>query len=210
MNCIDLSHELVTGMPVYPGTASPEFESHKVLEKDGYREMSLKFFSHVGTHMDAPAHLLPEGWTLDRFPVGYFAGKGCKVDVREVGGVIGLDVLTEYSEQIEESDFVILQSGWSARWGTEDYFGRFPVLSPEAANWLVERDLKGIGLDMISVDPIDSGSFPIHHILLGQNVVIIENLMNLEALPEAGFELFCFPLKLKEADGAPVRAIGAI
>ncbi len=84
------------------------------------------------------------------------------------------------------------------------------MLSPEAAQWLVDADIKGVGIDMISVDEVDSTDFAIHNILLGADLVIIENLTNLEALPDSEFSFYCFPLRIEHADGSPVRAVAAV
>jgi len=84
------------------------------------------------------------------------------------------------------------------------------LLTPEAAEYLVSCNLKGIGLDCISVDGVASEMLPIHHILLGAGLVIVENLTNLSALPGDGFNFCCFPLAIEDADGSPVRALGLV
>jgi kynurenine formamidase len=158
--------------------------------------------------MDAPAHIIPGARTLDEFPVDRFAGKACVVDVSGVEvGKIELDELEARSEAIRESDFVLFRSGWSRYWRSDQYFKDFPVLSPEAAQRLVEADIKGVGIDMISVDEVDSTEFTVHNILLSAEMVIVENLRNLELLPESVFFFSCYPLRIEQADGSPVRAV---
>ncbi|MEI6855897.1 hypothetical protein [Psychrilyobacter sp.] len=94
--------------------------------------------------------------------------------------------------------------------GGKKYFNGFPTLTIEAAKYLVEFNLKGIGIDAISIDPMESVNFDVHHILLKKDLVIIENLKNLKKLIDKNFELYIIPLKIKGLDGSPVRAIAKI
>ncbi len=211
MKLIDLTHVVKPGMTVFPGTEAPVFEVGSSIDKDGFEEKKITMFSHTGTHMDAPAHIIAGARRLDEFPIGKFSGQACVVDVDSNDAVkIDVEVLKSRGEAILESDFVILRSGWSQLWDSDEYFRNFPVLSPEAAQWLVEANIKGVGLDMISVDECDSTDFAVHNILLGADLVIIENLTNLELLPDSVFSFYCFPLRIDQADGSPVRAVAAV
>jgi len=211
MRFVDLTHVVKPGMTVFPGTEPPVFEVGSAIETDGFEEKKITMFSHTGTHMDAPAHIIPGARKLDQFPIEKFSGKACVVDVSDAApGKIGLDALEARAEAILESDFVILRSGWSRHWDSEEYFRGFPVLSHEGAQWLVDAEIKGVGIDMISVDEVDSTVFAIHNILLGADLVIIENLTNLDALPDSEFSFHCFPLRIEHADGSPVRAVAAV
>ena len=211
MRTIDLTHVVKPGMTVFPGTEPPVFEVGSAIETDGFEEKKITMFSHTGTHMDAPAHIIPGARKLDQFPIERFCGPACVVDVSgDDVGKIGVEVLEARAEDILASDFVILRSGWTRHWDSENYFRGFPVLSPEAARWLVAADIKGVGIDMISVDEVDSTAFAVHNILLGAELVIIENLTNLEALPDSAFTFYCFPLRIEDADGSPIRAVAAV
>ncbi len=210
MKMIDLTHTIEESMPVYPGTEPPRIIEATTVEVEGFAEKLLTLFSHTGTHMDAPAHMLKEGICLDQMEVSKFMGKAVLVDTEGISGKeVDLEDLLQFKAALDESDYLILRTGWSKFWGTDDYFGPFPVLSQKAAKWVSERGLKGIGVDAISVDPIDSTVLPNHLILLGSGMVIIENLTNLEKLPQS-FSLFCLPLKIGHADGAPIRAVGLL
>lgn len=123
---------------------------------------------------------------------------------------IELSDLEQHQNRIRNSEFILLYTGWSRLWGKETYFQGYPVLSLEAAQWLSNFELKGLGTDMISVDEAGSSEFPIHRILLARNIIIIENLTNLQSLPNIDFIFSCFPLKIKQADGSPVRAMAII
>lgn len=207
MKIIDLSHRIEPGMPVYPGTEGPVFEHPFDLARDGFVEMRISMMSHTGTHMDAPAHILDRGKTLDRMPISAFYGQGVCIDVKAEQKEIAAQDLTAYEDMIKTADFVLFRTGWSRLWGTAGYFERYPVLSPEAAHRLSELGLKGVGFDTISADGPADTSFLIHGILLGKDMIILENLANLDLLPRAGFSIACFPLHFSGADGSPVRAV---
>jgi kynurenine formamidase len=108
---------------------------------------------------------------------------------------------------LQGCDFILLETGWSRFWETPAYFNDYPVLTPEAAHLLADCRPKGIGLDTISVDGIQEPGLPNHKIFLGQDTVIIENLTRLDRLPQEPFQFYCFPLKFKDSDGSPIRAV---
>ena len=208
MRIIDLSHPLKPGMPVYPGTEPPLFEVGCTIAGDGFLERKITFFSHTGTHIDAPAHIFEDGDTLDRMPLERFHGPGCVVNVADLGSpTIETADLEKHQQMIAGSDFLLIRTGWSRFWGTAAYFENYPVLSVAAADWLCRFDLKGIGLDAISADVAGSKNLPVHHRLLGRGIVIVENLTNLAALSGLDFTFSCLPLKIEQADGSPVRAV---
>ncbi|RPI74606.1 MAG: cyclase family protein [Desulfobacteraceae bacterium] len=208
MKIIDLTHTIEPNMPCYPGTEPPKFAKLCTLEEHGFVEHKITFFSHIGTHMDAPAHVLPRARTLDQFDVGHFAGRAVCLDLMRLSKqTIDLRDLTPYRETIADKEFVLLCTGWDRFWGTPEYFKDFPVLSREATEWLAEFNLKGVGLDMISIDAMDSVDLANHKILLARDTLIIENLTGLAELGQEAFTFICLPLKFREADGAPVRAM---
>jgi arylformamidase len=211
MALIDLSHTIEPLMPVFPGTFPPALTAACTLADHGFRELSLSMVSHTGTHVDAPAHLLEHGRTLDQYPLESFYGTARVIDVsKSAGGVIELSALAGLSQPIQDVDFVLLRTGWSTLWGQRAYFGSFPTLSEDAAQFLVERRIKAVGVDAISVDPIDSRSLPIHRTLLGAGILILENLTNLDLLPTNEFTLSFLPLPVQNADGFSVRAVAIV
>ena len=211
MRLIDLSHVIEENMHVYPGTEKPTLSIACTVREHGFLERRLDMFSHTGTHMDAPAHMIEDGACLDELPVERFFGKAVVIDATGCAGQkIGMRELQPREKAIAASDFVLFRTGWSRYWGREEYFRGFPVLEPEAAVWLVAQGLSGIGVDAISVDPADGGEYEVHGALLGGGLVVIENLTNLHVLPAEGFHFSCFPLPLKDADGSPVRAVALL
>lgn len=208
MKIIDLSHLVHSDMPVYPGTELPNFKIVHTLEKECFRETKMTFYSHTGTHIDAPGHMLHAGLYLDNMNIEHFFGKATILDFyNRENPLLTLDDLILYQEKISKVDFIIIKTGWSLYWEKSKYFENYPYLSDKAAGWLSGFNLKGIGIDTISIDRSDSTGFPVHKILLSKNCIIIENLTNLDAIKNEFFMLSVFPLKIKNADGSPVRAI---
>ena len=211
MHIIDLSHIIAPGMPVYPGTQPPVITTDCTLEKHGFMEKKIAFYSHTGTHMDAPAHLLENGPTLDQFPVSQFHGQAflLRLDGRRTPE-IGTSLLEPHAAAIRGSDFLLIQTGWNRLWGTPGYFEAFPVLTQTAADWIAGCGLKGVGIDAVSVDPVDTTEYAVHKRLLGSTMVIVENLANLDSIPADRFLFSCFPLRFEQADGSPVRAVAFV
>jgi len=211
MQIIDLSHPLAETMPVYPGAEPPRITDACTIAGHGFAEKLLRFYSHTGTHLDAPGHILPGASTLDRLPAGHFVGPGCLLDVSRIRGPrVEIADLEKDRERIARAEFALLHSGWAARWGDASYFAGFPVFSEAAARWLAGFDLKGIGVDMISVDEMNSTSLAVHRIFLSKDRVLVENLTGLEALIGREFVFSCLPLNVTGGDGSPVRAVAIL
>lgn len=208
MAIIDLSHPIHPEIPVYPGTEPPLISPANNIARDGFAELRITMYSHTATHIDAPSHIYDQGRSLDQFPVGHFYGAAVLIDLRSAGSAeLGVECLEPYAKQIGGADFVILHTGWAEHWGNVKYFRNYPHLSPAAANWLGAFPLRGVGIDTVSVDPLDRADLPVHHELLGQGKIIIENLTNLQAVKGTAFTFSCLPLPIRAADGSPVRAV---
>ncbi|MEA4987131.1 MAG: cyclase family protein [Anaerovorax sp.] len=155
MKIVDLTHVIEESMPVYPGTEGPNLIQANTYEKDGFKETILHMFSHTGTHMDAPAHIKPEGMTLDAFDVSQFVGKAIVVDCHDLceGDRINMSYILKQQKEIDEADFVLFSSGWSRYWGTDKYYGDFTVADTDVLEYLINTGKKGIGMDAISIEP---------------------------------------------------------
>jgi kynurenine formamidase len=211
MRIIDLSHDLNADMPLYPGTPAPRFEETASIDTDGYREKRINLCVHTGTHVDAPAHLIKGAKQLNQLPLETFYGEALQISVNASGKqTIELDDLTALGSRMRDKRFLLLRTDWSRHWGCEKYFSGYPTLSQAAARWLAETGVKGVGLDTISADPLDAPALPIHNILLGAGMIIVENLTHLSALPDKEFIFSCLPLKICDADGSPVRAVAVV
>ncbi len=208
MGIFDLSHTVSPNMPVYPGTEQPIFITGCSIDEIGFLEKKITMYSHTGTHVDAPAHLIKGAKTLDMLAIEHFHGSALLLNFENYNSkTIDVSSLESYRKEIEKIDFLLIHTGWSKYWGDEKYFSDYAVLSLEAANWLSEFQLKGLGLDTISADSSENDEYPVHKILLNKDTIIIENLTNLLSLPGPTFNFSCFPIKFKDADGSPVRAV---
>lgn len=212
MKIFDLTHKLSNSTPVYPGTEKLNFTITSTVEKDTFKTTNLNMQSHAGTHLDCPAHIIKNGLCTDNMPIDKFYGKGIVIDVSrfEPDYEIKIKDIEKFKSKIEKSDYILLYSGRDKYWGKVNYFNNFPVLSPETAKFIVNSKIKGIGIDCISVDKIDSVDFKIHNILLKNNIIIVENLTALNQLIEKDFMFFAFPLKIKDGDGSPIRATAIV
>ncbi len=186
---VDLSVPISDDTPAYPDDPPVSVRLWAVIDRDGYYMNVLKLGEHSGTHVDAPAHFIPGGKTVDEMPLGRFVGKGMVVDVRNGSGPVKLDEIPD-----------------------EGYFGRIVLfltggrkLSPEVALFLVAEGIRAVGTDAMSI-----GDDAVHKILLSAEVPIFENLTNLEVLLDMEFTFMAFPLKIEGGSGSPVRAVAVV
>jgi arylformamidase len=211
MNVLDLTHTFAPDMPVYPGAQPPDIRQLYTVEPDGWAERWIGLSSHHGTHIDAPAHMLAGAPALELLGVDRFVGRACVVDASAPGRAeIGVDVLKANGDAVAASEFVLFHTGWSALWGQKGYFEDFPILSPEAVDWLCRRGLKGVGFDTVSADPVGAPVFANHLAFFRAGLILIENLTGLAPLAGRSFLFSCLPLKMDGADGSPVRAVAMV
>lgn len=210
MKVIDLTYRIEESMPVYPGTEGPKLAAANSYEKDGFKETLLRMYSHTGTHMDAPSHLYAEGRNLDEFPASQFVGSAVVIDCRGLGEgeKITMKYIDRQREEADKADFLLFCTGWDQYWGTEKYFGDYPTIDEEVARYIVSQRKKGVGLDVIGLDPIADTGLNLHKILLKNNeTLIIENLRDLSRFGRERFTFCALPLHYIGADGAPTRAV---
>jgi len=210
MKIFDLTHTIKNGMPAWPGEESPLVEKKYTHAGEGFQVIKLQMLTHSGTHLDMPAHFFANGQTTDVLPLENFFGKGTLIDCRNFGKhqEIPASHFDSYKEELKQTDFVLIWTDWDRFWGTDEYFDHFPVLSFESANLLVSCNIKGVGLDVGSIDKIDSKDYHNHNVILSNNIIVIENLTGLFQLEKQPFYFSAFPLKIHEGDGSPVRAAG--
>ncbi|GFZ31412.1 cyclase [Clostridium zeae] len=213
MKVIDLTHTISEKMPVYPGTEEPKLEMVNTYDKNGFKETLLTMFSHTGTHMDAPAHIFDKKTTLDSFPVEQFVGKALVIDCSDLktGEKITIKYIEGVKEKADEAEFILFRTGWEELWDTDAYFGEYPYITEEVADYLIQSKKKGVGLDVIGIDPIADENLTLHKKLFAETeIVVIENLNNLKKVGNDLFTLCALPLKYENADGAPIRAIAIL
>lgn len=212
MKIIDLTHTVTNDMTIFPGGEQPDNHVISTVAVNGWKETRLHMNSHNGTHMDAPAHVLEDGTTLDKIDVVNFVGMAALVDCTSVGEgeEIGLELIEKNKDIIDNAEFIIFKTNWSKYWNSDKYLGEYPIISDEVVDFIISSKKKGIAFDTISVDPINSSTLPKHHKILSNNILVFENLTNLDAVDNNIFVFCALPLKFENADGAPIRAIAMI
>ncbi|MBN1205477.1 MAG: cyclase family protein [Myxococcaceae bacterium] len=199
-----LSHVFTDGMPAFPGDPSPQLTPLATVEREGYTAYRMHSGLHVGTHVDAPIHMVPGGKYIDDFPPEAFTGPGRLLDVR---GRSVIDEDTLAGAVLEPGDILLLLTGHSRLFGGEAYYRDHPLVTERFARALSDRRIKALGMDLPSPDRYP---FEVHHLLLGRDILLFENLTNLEALlPVSAFRVHAFPPRL-HAEAAPVNVVAAI
>jgi arylformamidase len=202
---VDLSHHFEDGMPIFPGLPDPSFKPIAEVERDGYAMSEYRLLNHIGTHVDAPAHQIAGGDTLDEIGLERLVTDAVTIDVSgRDPGPITRDELEPHLGKIRAGDVVFVYSDNARNWGTDAYWTGWSYPDAEAARALIERGISAIGFDGPSADPVDSTTFAIHRIWLGAGRMIIENATNLDQLPERA-QVVIAPLKVRDANGAPAR-----
>ncbi|MHC1757007.1 MAG: cyclase family protein [Methanosarcina sp.] len=222
-NIIDITVPISSFTPIFPGDPEPSIERTCTLEKDGCAVSRLSFGSHTGTHVDAPSHILKDGLPIDRLDIESLMGKAIVLDFSQRNGALTGYILDKaYNDRkITESVPALLlktkasfrkeispessglKEGGSDR-GRE--LEESAYLDADSAAWIVRNGFKTVGIDGFSVDSLSSENLPAHHMLLSNNVNIVECL-DLSSV-EAGMYFFlCLPLKVEGCDGAPARAL---
>jgi len=208
---VDLSVPVDAGTQVFPG--DPVFASHPhaTVAADGFAVQAISMGSQTGTHVDAPYHFVPGGPRIDELDLGLFTGPAVLLDVRGRPPRSRL-IWADLGEPVLASGTVVLlHTGWSAHYGSPDYFDH-PFLDADAARRLLAAGVRTIGLDAPNLDvtPTDDDpgeGYPVHHLVAGVGGVICENLTNLAAVDFADPFVSLLPLRLTGGDGAPVRAV---
>ena len=212
---IDLSHPIAGGMTVFPGDPAVSIENAASIETDGFRVSSLHLGTHTGTHLDAPAHSIADGATLEAVALDDLVAPLVVLDAtgRAARDRIGVDVLNAAPE-IAPGDIVALRTSWDARFGDDTYL-EHPVIDVALATALWHRGVRVLGVDTLNPDaswPGDNGAWalPVHEFWLGNGGVIVENLAALDRVPTSGAEAIILSLRLDGLDGAPVRAVARV
>ncbi len=211
---IDLTQKLYTGMPIYAGDKpNPEIISRPSKLAHDITISSIRLGSHFGTHIDAPRHFFPKGKSLLDIPVNRFVGKAlCLNNANHFPGPIDLTEVEKAFVVREKPEWILLYTGFDRNWGRKDYFLNHPYLSISLAEFILEVNISGAGVDFPSIDSANAQQFdfPIHRMLLGADRLAIENLCCLNKLPnDRPFDLCALPLKI-DADGSPARVVAIL
>jgi kynurenine formamidase len=228
---IDLTHAINDHLPPWPGdTKSFEALPNATIEHDGYFTRSFWMLEHYGTHLDAPAHFPPGKTTVDQIPAERLIGPAVILDIREESRrkpansadyrlpVARIELWEKAHGPIPAGAVALLRTGCAEYWPHADrYRGmdsagtmHFPGFSVESIKYLLSKKISGIGADAMSVDPGDSKNYEVHHLALGSDLFQLENLANVDALPESGAWLIVAPIKLEGGSGAPCRVFAIV
>lgn len=209
---VELSHRLHADLARIPLFDKPEFRRTASMPAHPYNLTEIRMACHFGTHVDAPCHFIPDGPAMHEIALDRLCGSGVVWRIAsEPWGIIEPDQFDRAQPAVPPGDIVLLDTGWAEHFESTRY-GEHPSLSAAAARWLVDRQVKLVGVDLMTPDlavnrrPPDF-DWPVHHILLGHGVLIAENLTNLRPLAGQRVEVMCLPLNIEQADGAPARIV---
>jgi len=203
---IDVSVLLTPGIATYPG--NPTFDIapvHRLAAGDSANNSRLTMGTHTGTHVDAPKHFIDDRPGVDAMSLDLLIGRARVIDMPVKGGIT--------AKHLEEAGLredlrVLFRTPNSKLWNNakEPFHEDYTHLTGDGAKFLVDQGVKVVGVDYLSVEKFHSPSHPAHHTLLGANVIIIEGL-NLSDAEPGVYEMYCLPLKVAGADGAPARVV---
>jgi arylformamidase len=199
----DVTVPLVPGLLVYPGDPPLELEPLRRLGEAPYSLSRLVVTTHAGTHVDAPAHLLAGGATVDLLPLEILLGKARVVEVpsRERVERADLEAL-----DLRDDLRVLLKTRMSGQMLKPGYQEDHVYITVDAAHYLAQAGIKLVGFDYLSIDRFGSADFPSHQALLGAGVVVVEGL-DLSEVEPGEYEMACLPLRVGGGDGAPARVV---
>jgi arylformamidase len=201
---LDVSVPLGPGTPAYPG--NPEFEMQPVkrIAAGGSSNVSrLIMGTHTGTHVDAPRHFFDGGGPADELALDLLIGRARVVDMPRRGGITAGDLA---AAGLREDLRVLLKTPNSALWNGTAFKQDYTYLAEDAARYLVSQGVKVVGIDYLSVEQFKKPGAPAHRALLSEGVIVIEGL-NLSDAEPGMYEMYCLPLRIAGADGAPARVV---
>jgi arylformamidase len=192
-------------MPTYPGHPRVEF---RPVDADPPRQiLQLQLGSHSGTHIDAPRHFLPGGHTIDEYPLERFVVPAVVAAINaSPEQEISWSDIADVVSQVPRGGAILLRTGWDRHWG-DQAMRNHPYLGVEACENLAASGIGVVGTDAVNIDCSSRRTTLAHEILLGHDVLVVENLTNLSQLISGRIVECAFaPLMLAGADGSPVRA----
>lgn len=206
----DISRILDKDTLVYPGDPKVEREICKRIAQDGFAMEVFTLGSHAGTHLDAPVHVLPGGATIDRIAPERLNGPVRVLTGDPAGGLIGADFLSQHLSELDLHTVErLLLHTCNRRPIVAAFDCHHPSLSMDGAQFLRDKTrVKLIGIDTLSIENGSDLTLPVHRTLLEADILILENLdFESEQVADGDYELLCAPLRIRNADGAPCRAL---
>ncbi|HEX6386811.1 MAG TPA: cyclase family protein [Anaerolineae bacterium] len=213
---IDVSHTVEHGMITYKGLPAPIICDYLSREESRrhyapgteFHIGKIEMVANTGTYVDAPFHRYADGKDLAQLPLASLANLETVVVRAEAGQrAVGL---SHFEDLDVAGKAVLVHTGWSRHWKTEQYFEGHPFLTEEAAEFLRDAGAVMIGIDSLNIDDTVDLARPVHSTLLAAEIPIVEHLTNLDQLPDSGFRFFAVPVKVKAFGTFPVRAFGIL
>jgi len=213
---IELSHIIKDGMLTYTGLPGPVIRDY--LSREASREHyaqgttfqigKIDMIANTGTYIDAPFHRYEEGKDISKLEIASVANlDGLVIHVDEATRAVKPEI---FNGQDVKDKAVLIHTGWDTHWGTYRYFSDYPYLTREAAEHLKSAGAALVGIDSPNIDQNKDRTRPVHTILLGADIPIVEHLCNLGALPDTGFKFFAVPAPIKGMGSFPVRAFAIV
>ncbi|MEE8217835.1 MAG: cyclase family protein [Vicinamibacteria bacterium] len=202
-NVYDVTVPLAPGLPVYPGDPPFEIEPVQRLGSAPFSLSRMSLATHTGTHVDAPAHFLPGGATIDSLPLEILIGKARVVEILARERIERTDL---EPQDLRDDLRILLKTRMSGQMLKPGFQEDHLYLSGDAAAYLAQAGLKLVGFDYLSVDRYGVPDYPAHHALLEAGVVIVEGL-DLSEVEPGEYDMTCLPLRVAGGDGAPARVI---
>ncbi|NCF26842.1 MAG: cyclase family protein [Gammaproteobacteria bacterium] len=213
---IDLSHTVEHGMTTYKGLPAPiicDFLSREASEKHyahgtTFHIGKIEMVANTGTYIDSPFHRYADGKDLSELTLESTADlEGLVFRVPPGERAIGPGL---FSKADVGGKAVLVHTGWASHWGSEQYFEGHPFLTAEAAEWLKASGTALVGIDSLNIDDTSGGHRPVHSILLGADIPIVEHMCHLEDLPDSAFKFHAVPVKVRHFGTFPVRAYAVV
>jgi len=229
MQVVDLTFKISKSslFALHPFVKNIQVDRAYSLEVEGFNISKLSIYTHSGTHIDAPYHMVKEGFKLDAFPLDKLFGEAIvlNVNVGEYGEIHAehLEKALQSSKlEVKDGDFLLINTMWwhkyyDKRYDSEYLAERHPGLFMDAADWIISKKFALVGIDVMSIRhpslaPKYTGIKPerVHVKLLSNNILIVEQLVNLDILNNRRVKFGAFPLNISDLDGSPVRACAFI
>ena len=211
---IDLTLLVSEKIPTFPGSPQPIFIQWENIKDDGYNLELLFLSSHTGTHLDAPYHFLEKGKKIHEISLKRLIINAILIKIRKRRdqAITKTDIqkFEKKHGKIPNESTIVFWTGWQKMIKNDSYFVNNPGLSVTAAKYLISKKTNLVGIDSPSIDLGKEKRFLIHHLFAKNDVLIVENLANLDKIKSWKFQLVVLPMKLENATGAPVRAVGII
>jgi len=204
MKLIDVTVPLDSNVPTYPGNTPFQVEAIKRLANgDSSNVSTLHLSAHAGTHVDAPRHFFDDGAGAEHLPLEMLCGRARVIELTTRKGVTPDDLAPfDLTEDVR----LLIKTHNSKLWGSPVFYDDYIGVTEPAARFLVEHGVKLLGVDYVSVEEFRKPGAPAHRTLLGAGTIVIEGL-NLRDVDPGTYEMFCLPLSIVGADGAPARVV---